>query len=180
MKDTIVILDEAYLSFENPINVKYLISNYPNLIIIRTFSKYFALAGIRIGYAVVGENLSKLTTLMNRYLGYHRLSEAIAIAALDSPEYYLGLYKKMKEDKQLYYSELGKLPGFRVFKSETNFILVELPKQIMSDLKAFLTERGLIIKFMDEEVLNSHLRITLGTQEQNRSVINAIKEFVKK
>jgi len=86
----------------------------------------------------------------------------------------------MKEDKELYYSELGKLPGFKVFKSETNFILVELPKKIMPDLKAFLTGRGLIIKFMDEEILNSHLRITLGTQEQNRRVINAIKEFVNK
>jgi histidinol-phosphate aminotransferase len=180
MKDTIVVLDEAYLNYDHPINVKNLISNYPNLIIIRTFSKYFALAGIRIGYAVVGENLSALTTLMNRYLGYHRMSEAIAIAALDSPEYYLDLHNKMKEDKKLFYSELGKLPGFKVFKSETNFILVELPKEIMPGLKAFLNERGLVIKFMDEEIINSHLRITLGTQEQNRMLIDAIKEFINR
>ena len=150
------------------------------MIIIRTFSKYFALAGIRIGYAIVGENLTDISTLMNRYLGYHRMSEAIAIAALDSPAYYHDIYIKMNEDKEMFYSELGQLPGFKVFRSETNFILVEIHQNIMPDLKAFLTERNLIIKFMDEEVLNSHLRITLGTQEQNKMLVKAIKEFFNK
>jgi len=176
-KDTIVILDEAYISYTDPINVKELISQYPNLIIIRTFSKYYALAGIRIGYAVVGENLTSLKELMNRYLGYHRLSEDIAIAALDSTEYYQGLFQKMNQDKEKYYTELAKIPGFKVFKSDTNFILVKVPKDIMPGLKSFLNDKGLIIKFMAEEMLNSHLRITIGTQEENAMLIAAIQEY---
>jgi histidinol-phosphate aminotransferase len=83
----------------------------------------------------------------------------------------------MGEDRQLYFDELNKLPGFKAFKSSANFILVEIPKEIKTSLKEFLTGKNLIVKFMNEELLNSHLRISLGTQEQNRLVINAIKEF---
>ncbi len=85
----------------------------------------------------------------------------------------------MSKDKELYYSELGKLKGFKVFKSDANFILVKIPKEIYKDLKEFMNAKGLIIKFMNEELLNSHLRITLGTEEQNRAVIDAIKEFAE-
>lgn len=177
LKDTVVALDEAYWSSKNDQHVTNLVNKFPNLVVIRSFSKYYALAGIRIGYAIIGENLTKLAGIANRYLGFNQLSEEIAMAALDSPEYYEDLVSKMNADKESYYKELGALPGFNVFKSNANFVLVEVPKKIMEPLKEFLTKRGIIIKFMNEEILNSHLRITIGTQEQNRKVIDAIKEF---
>lgn len=180
MHETVIILDQAYLSYNNPIDIARIIKENPNLIVIRTFSKYYALAGMRIGYAVVGENLSALSTLMNRYLGYHRLSEKVAIAALDSADYYANIYDRMKEDKELYFNELGQLPGFIPYKSDANFMLVKIPKEIMADLNSFLKNKGLVIKFMNEPVLNSHLRITIGTREENKMVIEAIKEFHKK
>lgn len=180
LKESIVIFDQAY-AFEG-FNDKLpeLLKDNPNLIIIRTFSKYYALAGLRIGFALIGENIKELGKLTNRYLGFNRLSEEIAIAALDSPEYYKSISDKMKMDKQLYYYELGQIDGFKVFKSDANFILVKIPKEIYNDLKVFMNSKGLIIKFMNEELLNSHLRITLGTEEQNRAVINAVKEFADK
>jgi histidinol-phosphate aminotransferase len=179
LRESVVIFDQAY-AFEgfNDHLDRLLIEN-PNLIIIRTFSKYYALAGLRIGFALIGENIHKLSKLTNRYLGFNRLSEEVAIAALDSPDYYKTIAGMMQKDKELYYSELGKIEGFKVFKSDANFILVKIPKEIYKDLKEFMNGKGLIIKFMNEELLNSHLRITLGTQEQNRAVINAIKEFTE-
>jgi len=175
--DRIVALDEAYWYHSQNEHVIKLINRYRNLVVIRTFSKYFALAGMRIGYALTGENLSELKKLSNRYLGYNSLSEKVALAALDSPEYYLDIARKMNEDKELYYEELNRIPGFQVFKSDANFILVEIPKAMMEPLKKDLTAQNLIIKFMNEPLLNSHLRITLGTQEENRRVISAIKSF---
>jgi len=177
LKDTVVALDEAYWSKKNDEHVTNLVNKFPNLVVIRSFSKYYALAGIRIGYAIIGENLTKLADIANRYLGFNQLSEEIAMAALDSPEYYEDLVSKMNAYKESFYKELGALSGFNVFKSNANFVLVEVPKKIMEPLKEFLTKRGIIIKFMNEEILNSHLRITIGTQEQNRKVIDAIKEF---
>ncbi|MCK5455834.1 MAG: hypothetical protein KAI45_01830, partial [Melioribacteraceae bacterium] len=75
--------------------------------------------------------------------------------------------------------ELNKIENVKAFKSEANFVLVKIEKDLMSPLKEFLVARGLIIKFMDEEIVNSHLRITVGTQEENRKVIEAITEFYK-
>ncbi len=176
-KNRIVALDEAYWYHSKNEHVIKLINRYQNLVVIRTFSKYFALAGMRIGYALTGENLTELKKLSNRYLGYNSLSEKVALAALDSPDYYRDIADKMDKDKALYFNELNQIPGFRVFKSDANFILVEIPKEMMDPLKKNLTAQKLIIKFMDEPLLNSHLRITLGTQDENRRVINAIKAF---
>jgi histidinol-phosphate aminotransferase len=175
----VIVLDEAYWFSSDNKQAAELVNKYPNLIIIRTFSKLYALAGIRIGYALVGENLKQLAKVSNRYLGYNRISEKIALAAMDSEEYYAEIARKMNEDKEAYFTELNKLPNFKVFKSDANFILVSLPKEIMKPLNEFLKAKGLLIKFMNEEVINSHLRISLGTQEQNRRVIDGIKEFVE-
>jgi len=176
-KDTIVALDEAYWYDTTHEHAKHLVNTYPNLVVIRTFSKYYALAGIRIGYALIGNNLKQLANIANRYLGFNLISEKIALAALDSPDYYGQIANKMNADKEHYYRELGNIPGFTVYKSDANFVLVEIPSDIINSLKKYLVDRGLIIKFMDEEAINSHMRITLGTQEENRKVIDAIKEY---
>lgn len=176
--DSVVVLDEAYWLSNNNKKVAELVNKYKNLIIIRTFSKLYALAGIRIGYAIVGENLNLLSKMSNRYLGYNRISQRIAIAALDSSDYYLDLASKLSADREMYYSELNQLPGFKVYKSDANFVLVKIPKEIMAPLDEFLKERGFIIKLMKEELLNSHLRISLGTHEQNKKAIEYIKEFM--
>ncbi len=177
LRDVLIVLDQAYWYDGNNQYVKNLIESNPNLLVIRTFSKYFALAGLRIGFGLMGESFSNLARFTNRYLGFNRLSEEVAIAALDSKEYYLDIAKKMDEDKEFFYTELSVFKGFTVYKSQANFILVKIPKEIMKPLKEYLTERGLIIKFMNEENLNSHLRITLGTQEENLMLISAIKAY---
>ena len=179
-RDCFVILDEAYAHSSTNSYVNTLLDENPNLIIVRTFSKYYALAGIRVGYAFLGENLTNLSKFTNRYLGYHRLSEEIALAALDSPEYYANMASVMNQDKELFYKAFNAIEGFTVFKSDTNFILVEVPKETMKPMQEFLLSRNLQIKFMNEELLNSHLRITIGTQEQNRMLVEAIEEFMSK
>ena len=180
LRESIVIFDQAYAFDGFNQHLERLLAENPNLILIRTFSKYYALAGLRIGFALIGDNIQKFTKMTNRYLGFNRISEEVAIAALDSPDYYKDISEKMRQDKELYFNELNKIKGFKVFKSDANFILVKIPKEIYKDLKEFLNAKGLIIKFMNEELLNSHLRITLGTQEQNLAVVKAIKEFAQK
>jgi histidinol-phosphate aminotransferase len=176
-RDSVVVLDEAYVFGTKTAYVKDLIDANPNLLVVRTMSKYYALAGVRIGFALMGKGLAALAKFSNRYLGYNRLSEEVAIAALDSPGYYREIAGKMDEDKERYYAVLGGLPGFRVFRSDANFILAAISPAHRSPLKAYLEERGLIIKFMDEPLLNSHVRITIGTQDENRTLIDAIKSF---
>jgi histidinol-phosphate aminotransferase len=114
-----------------------------------------------------------------RYLGFNRLSERIAIAALDSKEYYEGMCKKMNSDMDMYFTEFNKLPGFKAYRSFANFILVKIPSEIKESLNKYLTERNMIVKFMAEDGLFSHIRITIGTQEQNASLMNMVKAFLR-
>jgi histidinol-phosphate aminotransferase len=182
MKDTVVILDEAYSLFDETFKTDpvELINKYPNLIIIRTFSKYYALAGIRTGFAFLGDNHEKLSMLSARYLGFNRLSEKLAIAALDSPEYYNAIGSKLAEDREMFFNELSEISGFKPYKSFANFILVKIPPEIKNSLKSYLSERNMIIKFMNEDGLNSHVRITLGTHSQNCSLLEMMKTFMCK
>ena len=179
-KNSVVVIDEAYSQFDENYNINpvELIKNYPQVIIIRTFSKYYGLAGLRTGYAFLGENHERLALIGARYLGFNRLSEKIAIAALDSPEYYIQMRKKMAADMEMLFNELNKLPGFKAYRSYANFILAKIPVEIKDSLKKYLTERNIIIKFMNEDGLDRHIRVTIGTRAQNRKLISLIKSFI--
>jgi histidinol-phosphate aminotransferase len=180
-RGAIVMIDEAYWGFGSTDNtyVKPYIDEFPNLIICRTFSKYFALAGTRMAFSFAGNNLEELKGYTTRYLGYNLISEGLALIALDDMDYYQKVTKMMQEDKDYFYNEFNKLEGFTAYKSFANFMLVDMPKNIRKDLDKFLKERNLLIKFLDEEAFKTETRITLGTREQNYYLIESIKEFLK-
>jgi len=179
-RESIVILDEAYWGFGNAAEgrIAEFAAKYRNLIVLRTFSKYYALAGVRIGFAVVGTNLARLIKFAARYLGYNRISEALALAALDSPEYYLSVRKKIQEDRQEYYRYFGSKPGFTCFRSDANFIMVRLPGQVVGPLREFLKRQKIEIKFFSEPEFENCVRITIGTHEQNGALLSCISEFI--
>lgn len=179
-RGAIVMIDEAYWGFGSTDNsyIKPYIDEFPNLIICRTFSKYFALAGTRIAFSFAGNNLEELKGYTTKYLGYNLVSESLALIALDDMEYYEKVTKLMQEDKDYFYKEFSKLEGFTPYKSFSNFMLVDMPKDIRKELDKFLKERNLLIKFLDEEAFKTETRITLGTREQNQYLIESIKEFI--
>ena len=180
LQDTVIVIDEAYTVFVNGDRsyVKEIIERHPNVLIIRTFSKYYALAGARIGFALMGKELSQFSKFSSRYLGYNRLTERIAIAALESEEYYEEMRQKMLADLDMYFRELNELPGFKAYRSEANFILARIPSEIKKPMDDYLKSKGLVIKFMNEDGLNSHIRITIGTQEENRLLMDEIRNFM--
>jgi histidinol-phosphate aminotransferase len=180
-RDTVVMIDEAYWGFGSTDNsyVKPFIEEYPNLIICRTFSKYFALAGCRIGFAFAGKNLDVLINFTTRYLGYNRISEELGEICLDSMKYYEKVGKQYEKDKQMFYDLFNELKGFTPYKSFANFILVDFPVEIRSGLKKYLVERNLLVKFLDEEAFRTEVRISLGTKEQNKLLAYAIKQYCK-
>lgn len=176
-QDVPFVLDQAYFGL-TPGEVDdfaALARRYPNLLVLRTFSKLFALAGVRIGYGILGDGLPGFRRYCARYLGYHRLSEQIALAALDSPAYYADLAERMAADRRRFYRLFRELPGCEVYESEANFLLVKLPEAVIPGLKADLVEQGLVIKFFKEPAFINHARISLGTEAENARLIAAIR-----
>jgi histidinol-phosphate aminotransferase len=180
-RESIVVLDEAYWGFADVSNehIASLVSRYRNLVVLRTFSKYYALAGARIAFAAVGTSLSRLTKFSARYLGYNRISEILALAALDSAEYYETISRQMRQDRQAYYELFRRYKGFRCFTSDANFILVKVPPDAHARLQDFLQRRQIMIKFFSEPEFVNCVRITLGTQEQNARLLSALSEFLE-
>lgn len=178
-RDCIVILDQAYWGFGETVEARMsaMVDACPRLIILRTFSKYYALAGARIGFGVVGKNLGRLSKFAARYLGYSRISEALALAALDSEEYYSSVRNAMLSDRERYYAYIDNLPGYNVFRSDANFVLVNVPFGKIGLLREFLGDRKIQLKFFSEPEFQNCVRITIGTREQNQTVLQAFSEF---
>ena len=178
--ETVVVIDEAYASFANKDTsyIKPLLEKFPNLLIVRTLSKFYGLPGLRLGFAFMGTALTRFLNYSTKYLGYNRLSEELGIAVLRSTDYYQQVADQMAEDRQMYMNELNTLEGFKVYQSNANFILVKYPIELKATLQAAFKAKGYQIKFMNEPDINTHMRITLGTHRQNVEVIATIKEVV--
>lgn len=175
--DTIVLIDEAYASFISADTdyIAPLVNKFNNLIISRTLSKFYGLPGLRMGFGFIGKGQEKFLKYSNKYLGYNRFSESVAIAALKSEAHYRDVANQMEWDRQLFMKELGGLPGFKVYKSVANFILIKYPIEIKAALQKAMAEQDYKIKFMSDPGLETHLRITLGRPEQIEVVCNTIK-----
>ena len=175
--DTMVLVDEAYASFITS-DIDYiapLVNKYANLIISRTLSKFYGLPGLRCAFGFIGKGHDQFLSYSNKYLGFNRFAEAVALAALDSDEHYRHVAEEMEWGRQLYKKELGGLPGFKVYKSVANFILIKYPIDIKERLMEALKIQDYKIKFMGDPGLESCLRITLGRREQTQVVCDTIK-----
>jgi histidinol-phosphate aminotransferase len=179
--DTLVVLDEAYWGFTEhpPKDSTQLLNVSENLLILRTFSKFYALAGVRIGYACAGKNLSRLIKFSTRYLGYNFLSEELALAALDSQRYYEEMRTKIIGEREKYVRQLDALPSWKPFQSDANFLLVRIPHGMGKELKNWLLKKGIAVKFYDEGTLQDCIRITVSREEQNDLLLGELKEFAE-
>lgn len=178
-QDVPVVLDQAYFGL-TPGEVDdfaALTRRYPNLLILRTFSKLYALAGARIGYGILGDGLPGFRRFCARNLGYNRISEQVALAALDSAGYYADLAQRLSRDRRRFYRLFRAIDGCEIYESEANFVLVKLPEAIIAGLKSDLLQQGLVIKFFTEPAFINHARISLGTEAENARLIAAIEHF---
>ena len=180
---TIVVVDEAYASFvsSDTTYISRLVEKHPNMVICRTFSKFYGLPGLRLGFGFTGKSelMDRFGRYANKYLGYDRLSEELGIAALESDSHYREIARVMDEARLMYATEIGALEGFKVYKSVANFILIKYPIALKEALQAEFAGQNYKVKFMDEPDLNTHMRITLGRREQNRLVADVILRTAK-
>ncbi|MBP5516841.1 MAG: histidinol-phosphate aminotransferase family protein [Bacteroidales bacterium] len=174
--DTMVLIDEAYASFitSDTDYIAPLVNKYQNLIISRTLSKFYGLPGLRLGFGFIGKGHDQFISYINKYLGYNRFSEAVGLAALESDEHYRRVADEMDWGRKLYKKELGDLPGFKVYKSVANFILIKYPLEIKEQLQKAIAAQDYKIKFMSDKGLESCIRITLGRKEQTQAVCDTI------
>lgn len=177
--DNVVLIDEAYVDFGGESCYK-LTEKYDNLLCVGTFSKSRSLAGGRLGFAIAGENLikdlEKIKYSTNPY-NINRLTQVAGFATIKDNDYYLRNCEKIINTREFLTEELRKL-GFEVLPSKANFIFAKSDKISGLELYQKLKEKGVLIRHFEKDRINDFNRITIGTMEETKTLIEKIKEIL--
>ncbi|NOZ58416.1 MAG: histidinol-phosphate transaminase [Euryarchaeota archaeon] len=174
-----VVVDEAYYEFRGR-SVAGGVEEYENLIVVRSFSKFFGLAGLRVGYALANARIASLLEKIRNPFCISRIAERAAVAALGELEYYTGVREKILRERERLLGELRRIPGLRPYPSEANFLLVKLLGITAGELMEGLYRRGIIVRNVSglPGLRGDHVRITVGTPEENSRLISALEELL--
>ncbi|UED72696.1 histidinol-phosphate transaminase [Brevibacillus sp. DP1.3A] len=178
-KDVLVVLDEAYYEYvvdpEYPQTVPML-AEYPNLIILRTFSKIYGLAALRIGYGIASEELISSLEHVREPFNTGTLGQVAARAALKDQEFVKACRDRNREGMKQFTDSFDEW-GLSYYPSQTNFILVDLKKDSDEVFKKLLSQ-GIIVRSGNALGFPGFQRITIGTTEQNDKILSVLKEIV--
>lgn len=169
--NALVVVDEAYAEFSSQPSVVSLIEDVPNIIVSRTMSKAFAFAGARLGYMIANPTIIDAMLLIR--LPYHLsdLTQAAAIAALKHQDSLLSDVERISKSRQSLVTDLQGL-GFTVIPSDANFILFTGFKEEATKVWSSLVDAGVLIRDVG---IPNHLRVTVGTDSENRALIDALR-----
>ncbi|MGB1327501.1 MAG: histidinol-phosphate transaminase [Porticoccaceae bacterium] len=177
--DSVVVVDEAYIDFGGQ-TAAALIEQYDNLLVVQTMSKSRSLAGMRVGYAMGSEHLIEgLNRIKNSFNSYPlgHLQIAAAIAALNDLQYFEKTRQKVISERDNVVEQLEQL-GFEVLPSKANFVLAHHPKNAADSLANSLRDKGIIVRYFAKPRIDQYLRVTIGTESQNKLLIDSLKQIL--
>lgn len=169
----IIVLDEAYVDFA-PQSGLSLLLQYPNLIITRSFSKSYSLAGLRIGFALGSKNIISELNLVKDSYNINRISQIAAKSALEDKTYFQKTRTKIIHTRNYLVNELKKM-GFYIFPSEANFIFTIPSDKNGKALYQYLNKKKILVRYWDLPRLREGIRITVGTEHQINRLLEEIK-----
>ncbi|MFC2091385.1 histidinol-phosphate transaminase [Elusimicrobiota bacterium] len=175
--DALVVVDEAYYEFSGKTFVKY-IKKYKNLVVLRTFSKAFSLAGIRCGYIAANNDFLKQLRKVQLPYNMSILNQKILQVVMEESPHVLKSTEKILESRSRMYSRLKKIPSLTLYPSDANFILMKL-KNIDAVLTRLKKNRIAVRKFSSAD-LQDHLRVTIGTEEENESFLSTLETALRR
>ena len=173
---SVLLIDEAYVDFAEE-NCVGLVRDFDNVVILRSLSKGYGLAGLRFGYAIAPTNLiAGLMKIKDSY-NVDAVAIALATAAIKDREYFNKITEEVKKARDVLTDRLRELK-FSVPKSYANFVLAESKDCPASVIYEKLVQRNIYVRYFDLPGLENKLRITVGTSEQNEKLVSALEEIL--
>jgi histidinol-phosphate aminotransferase len=194
----LVVVDEAYAEFAGT-SVVDLVESRPNLVVLRTFSKWAGLAGLRVGYAIVHEELIGHLWKIKQPYNVNAAAYAAALASLDDLELLKDSIARIIVERERLYDTLAAMPQLQVSPSRANFLLCRLHGRQLSNnghgatngangrtageraavaLKEALMRRGILVRYYNKTRLRDYIRISIGTPAQNDTLLAALGELL--
>jgi histidinol-phosphate aminotransferase len=173
----IVVVDEAYIEFSSSESIVEKIKQFPNLVVTRTFSKAWGLAGLRVGYAVANEEIIDYLNKVKPPYNLNRISALMATKALKQEKKLWRMRNRIVKERDFLQQNLEKL-GLKVLPSEANFLLVKVPNA--SEIVKTLAEKfGVIVRdFSSKPLLSDSFRVTVGTRKENNIFIQSLTKLL--
>ena len=185
VEGALVFLDESFIEFvdeKERFSMVSEIENYPNLFVLRSFTKVFGLAGLRVGYGVAHSEVANLLLRAKIPWNVNCLAQAAAIAALNDDEYLRRTWRLIRDEKAFLLRELRRIRGFKVFPAHANFILINIRDSgfTAAELKERLLKYGILIRDcssfrgLDEY----YIRVAVRTRPENEKFIKALRDIL--
>jgi histidinol-phosphate aminotransferase len=187
--NVLVLLDEAYFEYIKFFNDTHnnqsnaldnsieLVKKYENLIITRTFSKAYGLAGLRVGYSIANPAITATINKIKQPFNVNRIAQVAAITAITDQEYIQKIIQSNNSERTYLYNEFTKL-NIQYINSYTNFITIHTTDLNHSlNLYNYLLSQGIIIRPLDNYGLHSNLRVSIGLPEENQELVNHINKY---
>jgi histidinol-phosphate aminotransferase len=172
----VLVIDEAYVDFADETALP-LVKEFENVIVLRTLSKGYSLAGLRLGFGIANPQLlSGLFKVKDSY-NIDAIACAVGTAAMRDQDYKKACAEKVKASRTALMADLKQL-GFRLWDSQANFLLAKPPKSNAEQIYLALKERGILVRYFKQPGLDDKLRITVGTEAQNQLLVEALIHLV--
>lgn len=178
--DGIVIVDEAYIDFGGKTALP-LIEKYDNLVVVRTFSKSRSMAGVRIGYAISNPELIKaLNDVKYSYNSYtmNRPSILMGTESVKDEQYFCETVEKIIATREKFVKDIAEL-GFTCLPSSANFVFATHNRVPAKAIFEAAKENNIYVRYFDKPRIDNYLRISIGTDEQMRTFVDFLEQFVQ-
>ncbi len=180
--DTLLIIDQAYIefSYKDDIRISNFIEKYPNIIFSRTFSKFYGLANIRVGYAI--SNIKNIDFISKHapIFEISGLSQKIALEVLNQEEHYADIKTKIVLTKNKFIKDINALKYFEAYESEANFVLIRILELNASKVKNYILKKGFLLGDCSKYGLDDYIRVTIGKEGVMYSLIATLNSFENK
>jgi histidinol-phosphate aminotransferase len=178
-QEVLIVLDEAYGEFTDK-TLTHLAREYDNIIVLRTLSKAFGLAALRIGYTIAQQEVIKYLEKIKIPFNVNYIAVQAALAALRDKEYLEKVKKEIVEGREYLYREISAIEGLETFPSQANFVLVKITKPNVTgtDLEWKLADKQILTRKYTGKagLIGEYVRITVSTMDKNRKCVKALQE----
>ncbi|MBN2375762.1 MAG: histidinol-phosphate transaminase [Sedimentisphaerales bacterium] len=172
----VLLIDEAYVDFAEH-NCLGLLNDCNNVVILRSMSKGYSLAGMRFGYALGSQRIVEAMIKVKDSYNVNIAAQAAATAALLDQDYFLKNVRKIKNERKRLTTALRKL-GFELSESQSNFLLAKITRPAAKEIYEKLVQRNILIRYFNLEGLEDKVRITVGSREQNDALLAVLEEII--
>jgi len=173
----LVVIDEAYINFSRFKSFSSSLAEYPNLVVMQTFSKAWGLAALRLGIAFASEEIIHIMNKIKPPYNINQASQELGLKAMDEVEQVNDMIRILVEERELLKSSLAQLPLVeKIYPSDANFLLVKVMDA--SKTYDFLLSKGIVVRDRSRvELCEGCLRVTIGSADENIQLLNALSEM---